>query len=120
MIAFLRGPRGRGRRSAGAHVGSVSGHGHLEAAEFGWEALVHVEVVIRLALLLKDLVEHRGTLPGGEAVSDGWGLTSQDHLGWKGRWVLLFLLLLVLLHPEKTRFIRLYSAGMGRITKSEN
>ncbi len=64
MVALLRGARGRGGAGPGAQVGSVPGHVHLEAAEFGRQALIHVEVIIRLPLLLKDLVEHRGALPG--------------------------------------------------------
>lgn len=97
VVALLRRPRGRG--GVGAQVGGVSGHVHLEAAEFGRETLVHVEVVVGLALLLKYLVEHWGALPGSEAVGDGGGLPAQDHLARERRRVLFFLLLLILLHP---------------------
>lgn len=100
VVSLLRGARGRG--GAGAQAAGVSGHVHLEAAEFGRQALVHVEVVVRLALLLEDLVEHRGALPGGEAIGDGGGLAAQDHLGREGRRILLFFLLLIFHHPEKT------------------
>lgn len=98
VVALLRGPRGR--RGPGAQAGGVPRHVHLEAAEFGRQTLVHVEVVVRLPLLLEDLVEHRGALPGGQPVGDGGGLTPQDHLGREGSRVLLFLLFFVLLHPE--------------------
>lgn len=76
MVALLRGPRGRGGASPGAQAGGVPGHVHLETAEFGRQTLVHVEVIVGLPLLLEDLVEHRGALPGGKTVGDGGGLTA--------------------------------------------
>lgn len=78
MIALLRGSRGRRR----AQSAGVPGHVHFETAEFGRQTLIHVEVIVGLSLLFKDLVEHWGTLSGRKAVGNGGGLPPQDHLSW--------------------------------------